>query len=57
MEIRKRQKCEELNRMNHQNYSRYDFSTAELILNWHVESDQVLCASLGFNRICFNTLP
>ena len=48
VKIRERQKCEELNRRNHQNYSRYVFSTAEIILNWNVESDEVLCASFGF---------
>ena len=56
MIIRKRQKCEDLNRKNHQNYSRYDFSTAEVILNWNVESDEVLCASLGFTSIKYSGL-
>ena len=48
VKIRERQKCVELNRRNNQNYSRYVFSTAEIILNWNVGSHEVICASLGF---------
>ena len=49
----KRQKCELLNRTNHSNYARYNFSATEIILNWNLKSDEVLCASLGFTSISF----
>ena len=51
VKILKRQRCDELNTGNHQNYSRYNFSTTEIILNWNVKINEVLCASLEFNLI------
>ena len=42
-----RQKCEEISTRN-RNYSKYNFSTTDVILNWNVKIDEVLCASFGF---------